>query len=476
MMGFSDFPIPKDWPTYLPHRLMSKYLDAYANEFNLKQHIKFNRRVISLKPVVDDVGNHTGKWEVTVESTSEKRKMDALKRKGQSVGGSNASTDVEDSQDMDSNASRKSSTRTRSYTFDGIMIATGHHWKPRLPDYPGVELFQGKMLHSHSYRVPYPFKDQRVLIVGVGNSGLDIASELSNHAKQVYVSSRSGTWVLPKFGFFGMPTDHLSSRAISALPRSVVNFALESLSRIYSGNLEASGLKPTHHVLEAHPTVNGEVFDRIGSGKIIVKPNVLCFLDSDTVQFEDDSEEVVDVVLYCTGYSIENHFLESSQILGKEEGSNRIQLYKHIFPIHHTNIAWIGLVQPIGSVLPVSEMQARWAARLFAGHCSLPNPKSMRDEIDKDWEQHCATFIPRERHTVQVDYIPYMDMIAKKIGCLPDVMTYWMRDWLLAAQLTFGPAIPSQYRLVGPGIWDGARIAISDACQGYDFLRRNSKS
>jgi dimethylaniline monooxygenase (N-oxide forming) len=357
----------------------------------------------------------------------------------------------------------------KKYVFDYVMVATGHHWKPRLPDYPGVELYQGKMLHSHSYRMPYPFKDQRVLIVGVGNSGLDIASELASHAKQVYISSRSGAWILPKFSLFGLPTDHLTSRAISNLPRSVVNFALEAMSRVYSGNLEKFGLKPSHHLLEAHPTVNSEIFERIAAGKIIVKPNVSCFVDSDTVQFEDDTDEQIDVVVYCTGYSIENHFLESSHLLGQEQGSNKVRLYKHIFCPNYNNIAWIGLVQPIGSVLPVSEMQARWAARVFSGKSSLPDQRSMWDVIEQDWERHCSTFIPRDRHTIQVDYVPYMDMLAKEIGCLPDVMRLWMKDWILASQVTFGPAVPSQYRLSGPGSWEGASMAIAEACKGYDF-------
>jgi dimethylaniline monooxygenase (N-oxide forming) len=65
-----------------------------------------------------------------------------------------------------------------------------------MPNFDGIDTFKGKVIHSHSYRVPYPFKDETVLIIGVGNSGMDIASEISNHAKQVYVSARTGTWYI----------------------------------------------------------------------------------------------------------------------------------------------------------------------------------------------------------------------------------------------------------------------------------------
>lgn len=459
----------------------------YAEHFDLKAHIKFHRRVTAVTPILNANGEHTGAWEVTVEKMNGKKKE--LKRTGESSRLVTSSQDAAAGETSTASASSKNSS-IKTYTFDSVMVATGHHWKPKLPDYPGVELFQGKMLHSHSYRVPYPFKDQRVLIVGVGNSGLDIATELSTHAKQVFISSRSGTWILPKFSLFGLPTDHLSSRAAFALPRSMLNFALESLSKMYAGDLDKFGLKPSHHALEASPTVNGDVLDRIASGKIIVKPNVAQFLDADTVQFTDDTDEEIDVIVYCTGYSIENHFLESSSILGQEEletggghdgnkeTNNRVKLYKHIFPLRHSNMAWIGLVQPLGSVLPVAEMQARWAARVLSGKLSLPNSRDMIKESEEDWVHHCATYIPRPRHTVQVDYIPYMDMMAHKVGCAPDLTLLWLRDWVLAAQVTFGPAVPPQYRLSGPGAWDGAREAIATACRGHDFrsLRRRSST
>ena len=250
-----------------------------------------------------------------------------------------------------------------------------------LPDFPGIELFKGKILHSHSYRVPYPFKDQKVLIVGAGNSACEIASELSNHCQHVLISSRSGTWILPKFTLFGLPTDQLNSRAVNALPRSVLNFALESMSKLYTGDISKLGLKASHHVLEAHPTLNSDILGKINSGKVVMKPNIKCFLDSNSIEFDDGTVQKVDVVLYCTGYKIENSFLDSETVLGQIPGSNRVLLYKHIFPISFSNIAFIGLVQPLGSILPVSEMQARWAARVFAGEYVLPLSKEMRGKI-----------------------------------------------------------------------------------------------
>lgn len=105
-------------------------------------------------------------------------------------------------------------------------------------------------------------------------------------------------------------------------------------------------------------------------------------------------------------------------------------------------------------------MQARWVSRVFSGEFSLPSLKEMRDEHDKDWIVHCENYIDRERLLLKVDYLSYMDMIASKIGCLPDIASLWLNDWKLASQICFGPIISSQYRLSGPGSWSGARSLI----------------
>jgi dimethylaniline monooxygenase (N-oxide forming) len=102
-------------------------------------------------------------------------------------------------------------------------------------------------------------------------------------------------------------------------------------------------------------------------------------------------------------------------------------------------------------------MQARWVARVFSGESILPTSKEMRDEDDKDWIAHCENYIDRERLLLKVDYLSYMDMIASKIGCLPDLGPLWLNDWKLAYQLSFGPLLSCQYRLFGPGKWRRAR-------------------
>ncbi|KAI8819123.1 flavin-containing monooxygenase [Fimicolochytrium jonesii] len=439
MMAYSDFPAPKEWPTFLPHRFVVKYLNSYCDHFKLREHIKFNRKVISVPH--------------------------------KSYGGRFRSV---------------SRVRSKCETFDYVIIATGHHWKPKLPEFKGMENFEGGMLHSHSYKVPYPFKDQRVLIVGIGNSGADIATELSHHAKQVILSARSGQWILPRSSLFGVPLDHLSTRLAASLPRPLTNYLFETAMKFQNGDLSRFGLKPKHGIFDAHPTVNGHILDRIAAGKILVRPNVAEFAATtststgvprtNTVVFEDGTVEQIDQVIYCTGYKIEHPFLSpqtSLDILGRERpDSNRVRLYKNVFPVFHKNIAFVGLVQPIGAVMPVSEMQARWVSRVFSGNPTqtpLPSPTQMRDEVDINWtHNYKPTHVLTERHTIQVDFVSYMDDIATQIGCKPDLWGLVRgKEFVLASQILLGPAVPAQYRVNGPGRWEGAK-----GVAGYKAVER----
>ncbi|KAJ3019731.1 Cyclopentanone 1,2-monooxygenase (CPMO) [Thoreauomyces humboldtii] len=246
--------------------------------------------------------------------------------------------------------------------------------------------------------------------------------------------------------------------------------------RFQHGDLGKFGLKPGHHIFEAHPTINGQVLDRIASGRVLVRPNVTRFHeDGTTVEFDDGTTEGIDEIVYCTGYRIEHPFLDDAlAVLGQERAdSNRIRLYKNVFPLRHRNIAFIGLAQPIGALMPVAEMQARWVARVVAGKTDLPSPSDMRDEVDLDWTRHQHNFLPKERHTIEVEYVTYMDELASKIGCKPDVWQMIRQGELgLASKVLFGPAIPAQFRLQGPGKWEGAAHAINDACSAYDFSNR----
>ncbi len=127
------------------------------------------------------------------------------------------------------------------------------------------------------------------------------------------------------------------------------------------------------------------------------------------------------------------------------------------------------MVQPFGSILPVAEMQSRWVARVFAGASTLPDGPQMRDAVDVAWATHTRLYLPRERHILQVDYVTYLDDLAAEVGCMPDLWALWRRNWTLACQVTFGPALPQHYRLHGPGSRRAeAEAFISAVCLGKE--------
>ena len=131
-MSFSDFPIPKDWPIYLHNTKVHEYLTMYMKHFNLENHIRFNTTVLNISRAEDF--EVTGRWIVDYCSS----------RKG-----------------GDSNYDSKCTE-----VFDAVMIATGHHWKQRWPDFKGMDTFKGKQIHSKSYKNHRGYEDKKVLIVG----------------------------------------------------------------------------------------------------------------------------------------------------------------------------------------------------------------------------------------------------------------------------------------------------------------------
>ncbi|KAJ1343714.1 hypothetical protein BSLG_001695 [Batrachochytrium salamandrivorans] len=436
MMAYSDFPIPSHWPTYLHNKAIVKYFDMYAQQFDLMRHIQFNTTVMGMYPLGSAMNDsqdagllHTGKWEVQY--------------------------------------SQDGKTLTR--VFDKIIVASGHHWKPKMPHFDGMDEFTGTMMHSHYYR--------RCLVVGLGNSAVDVAVELSYHSKQVHVSSRSSAWLISRYGLNGKPTDQTLSRFYTMLPMLIRNALLRFVVWVQLGNLARFGLWPKHSPFSAHPTINGELPGRIGTGAVVMKNNVKRFfkLESDKttqmVEFEDGTSVPIDTVVFCTGYEIGYPFLDAKSIVGLHDpGSNVVELYKFVWPVYHDNIAFIGLFQPLGAIIPGSELQSRWVARLWTGKCrGLPGRVQRLEDIQKKQHRMKQRYVASPRHTIQVDAGPYFDEIAEQFGAAPNLWKLFFTDHYLWRQLMFGCWNAHHYRLTGPGAWAGARQAILAANSDPDF-------
>ena len=123
-------------------------------------------------------------------------------------------------------------------------------------------------------------------------------------------------------------------------------------------------------------------------------------------------------------------------------------------------LAVIGLIQPIGSIMPMSEMQARLFYSNFVGDIKLPNKTSMLEDISHEQTKNQKRYYTSQRHTIQVDYSEYMEKLAKKIGCKPNLLKYLWNDFALGQKLLMGQVTGYTYRLEGPHPWDKARETI----------------
>ena len=169
--------------------------------------------------------------------------------------------------------------------------------------------------------------------------------------------------------------------------------------------------KPDHKLLEAHPTVSSELLPRLGHGDITVKPNIERFAGGRTVRFADGSEEEIDLVVYCTGYKITFPFLDPEVFAAPD---NRMPLYRRVVSVEHPGLYFIGFVQPLGPIMPIAEAQSEWVADLLAGRAALPSAAEMRSEIAAHERQMRKRFVASKRHTIEVDFHPYLREIRRE--------------------------------------------------------------
>lgn len=146
IMGFPDFSIPEkiNERSYIPSEDMLKFLNLYAETFEVNKHIKYEHHVIRIRPIKES------QWEVIV-------------------------------MDLPQN-------RLETIIYDSVFICNGHYHTPAFPNYPGYKTFKGKQVHSHDYRSSSPYKNETVLVIGAGPSGMDVAYEVSKVAERVTLS------------------------------------------------------------------------------------------------------------------------------------------------------------------------------------------------------------------------------------------------------------------------------------------------
>ena len=367
MMEYAAYPMPESLPDYPDHRQIAKYFDDFVEHFGLRERITFRTEVTRVAPC--DEG-----YAVTVRPRD---------------GGD---------------------PETRTYR--DVIVANGHHWDPRWPEpsFPGQETFPGEQLHAHHYRTSGPLVGKRVLVLGIGNSACDIAVESTRVAESTDLAMRRGAHILPKY-MFGMPTDHLTDSPLARGPVKLQQLAMGALLRLSQGKVTDYGLpKPDHAVLHAHPTVSQDLLNRLGHGDITVRPNIDRF-EGSKVFFTDGSSGEYDVIVYCTGYKVSFPFFTEEVVMAED---NHVDLYRRVVHPGHPGLYFIGLIQPLGAIMPLAEVQSEWVGDLVTGVAALPPAHEMSRQIAAYDENLRKRFVASKRHTIEVDFHSYRAEIARE--------------------------------------------------------------
>lgn len=289
---FAEFPM-RSSVDYPGHRVLLDYFREYADHFGLTELFRFDTRVTRLEP-------RDGGWELTSTGPEGRRTL----------------------------------------RYAGVVLANGTLAEPRMPSLVGE--FSGEMLHTSAYTSPAQLDGRRVLIIGAGNSGCDIAVDAVHHAASIDMSVRRGYHFVPRY-LFGRPSDTLNQgRPLPARLKQAVD---SRVLRAFTGDPVRFGFpKPDHRIYESHPIVNTLILHHLGQGDLRVRPDVER-LDGRTVRFRDGTADDYDLVLMATGYTLDYPFVDREHLHWQGAAP---RLFLNIFPASFNGLFVLGMIEASG--------------------------------------------------------------------------------------------------------------------------------
>lgn len=349
LSGFLDYPMPKHFPDYPSNRQILEYLRSFALAFGLYDKVRFNTAVERVDKDAD------GRWIVTLGNGERRR-------------------------------------------YRALVCATGCNWDPNMPEIKGH--FSGEIRHSVTYRRSDEFKGKRVLIIGAGNSGADIACDAAANADKAFISLRRGYHFIPKH-IFGLPADEVSEKG-PQLPMWLTRLLFGGILRLVNGNLSRFGLPtPDHKLFESHPLLNSQLLHYLQHGDIQVRPDISHY-EGDQVVFKDGTRETLDLVLYATGYKWSCRYATDYF----EWKGGRPQMYLSIFSRQHHNLFGIGYLETNSSAYKLFDNEAHLIACYLADQLRRPSmAQEFHQLIQHDQPDLSGgiQFVKSQRHEVYLE-------------------------------------------------------------------------
>lgn len=361
---YSDHPFQEDVGFFPSHREMDRYFNTYADIFRLRDHIRFRSEVTSVAPLrLKSSAGEVLVWQVTANGKTE--------------------------------------------TYDAVVVATGHLTEPNMP--ATLEEFQGRKLHAHDYKEPWPFKDERVLVMGTGNSGVDIAGDVCPVARHTMLAARSPELITPKF-VFGVPLTRLELLAKRRwLPASAHLWVRRLATRIMHGRMEQWGFVTPKG--RTHPISHATLINHIAYRRLTVKPGVTGAAGN-KVFFVDGSAEEFDTVICATGYSIKFPFLPEGVPEFNEHGA--LKLFARAVPPQWPGLYFLGYFNTNGlSNIRMFEIQAEWIANLEAGDFLLPHKEAMWQDIERRKRWLEKRYPTGPRYAMELEPSPYLEILQR---------------------------------------------------------------
>ncbi|MCL4135125.1 UNVERIFIED_CONTAM: hypothetical protein GTU68_006152 [Idotea baltica] len=315
MTEFADFPMRDEVAEYPSHHEMKRYFNEFADHFDLRRHYRFNAEVLRTEPLG---GNGDG-WRVVWRDAD-----------GEHVA-----------------------------IFAGVLIANGTLSEPNRPSFEGT--FDGELIHAADYRSANQFDGKRVLIVGAGNSGCDIAVDAIHHGLNCDLSMRRGYYFVPKY-VFGKPADTVGGGI--KLPKWLKRKVDALILGWFVGNPQKYGFpKPDYQLYESHPIVNSLVLYHAGHGDLRVRPDV-DRLEGQTVHFKDGSRGDYDMILAATGYRLHYPFIDDALLNWRGDAPH---LFLNAMHPERDDLFVLGMIEATGLGWQGRHEQAEMVARYIAG-------------------------------------------------------------------------------------------------------------